>query len=65
MTNFGENIARKEETVVGLFQSAVIFDFLMNLYKLGLKLKLNKISNRRHLVLIDNAMKFYGDMDQA
>ena len=43
-----ENIARKEETVVGLFQSAVIFDFLMNLYKLGLKLKLNKISNRRH-----------------
>jgi hypothetical protein len=47
-TNFGENIARKKETVVGLFQSAVSFDFLMNLYKLGLKLKLNKISNRRH-----------------
>jgi hypothetical protein len=48
LINFGENIARKEETVVGLFQSAVIFDFLMNLYKLGLKLKLNNTSNRRH-----------------
>jgi hypothetical protein len=40
-----ENIGRKEETAVGLFQSAVIFDFLMDLYKLGFKLKLNKISN--------------------
>jgi hypothetical protein len=28
--SFWENIARKEETVIGLFQSAVIFDFLMN-----------------------------------
>ena len=43
-----ENIGRKEETAVGLFQSAVIFDFLMDLYKLGFKLMLNKISNRRH-----------------
>jgi hypothetical protein len=33
---------------VGLFQSAVIFDFLVDLYKLGLKLKLNNTSNRRH-----------------
>jgi hypothetical protein len=34
--------------VVGLFQSAVIFDFLMDLYKLGFKLKLNNTSIRRY-----------------
>jgi hypothetical protein len=32
-----ENIGRKEETAVGLFQSAVIFDFFVDFYKLGLK----------------------------
>jgi hypothetical protein len=35
---------RKQNTVVGFFQSAVIFHFLMDFYKFGLNLKLNNIS---------------------